>query len=363
MLHDYFYRLLRKVFSVPENKNPVLPTPDNILIIRQHNQLGDLLACISVFRALKETYPGSRITIIVSKDNHTAVTKNKFIDEVFIFDKNKIFSPAYLFSLFKLLRNDYDLAIVPVTVAISFTSNLLARLASAKSRIGVSELNGMKNHYDFFFDRRVLLDWRIHPDMNVSDFSLDILRPFGITTANLKSEISFDNKDIESAQSFLKSSGILNGSIVIGLHIGAGKPPNRWPVQKYIDLCKYLANEFHSKFYLTGSDADSELIEYFRINIKLEVPVFLNKTIPEVAALVSVSNLFISNDTGIMHTAGATNTPQVSLFGPTNPFNWAPIGSNKYFIRKSDFIDDITVDEVFDLCRNILLEQRIENAK
>ena len=72
------------------------------------------------------------------------------------------------------------------------------------------------------------------------------------------------------------------------------------------------------------------------------------------AALISKSDLFISNDTGIMHVAGSTDTPQISIFGPTNPFNWAPIGNNKYFIRKSELIDDVSVQDVLKLCETIL---------
>ncbi len=81
---------------------------------------------------------------------------------------------------------------------------------------------------------------------------------------------------------------------------------------------------------------------------------FINKPIPEVAALISKSDLFISNDTGIMHVSGTTNTPQISIFGPTNPFNWAPIGPNKYFIRKSELIEDVAVDDVYQLSNMIL---------
>jgi ADP-heptose:LPS heptosyltransferase len=88
----------------------------------------------------------------------------------------------------------------------------------------------------------------------------------------------------------------------------------------------------------------------------------LNKEIPQVAALISKSDLFISNDTGIMHVAGATNTPQISIFGPTNPFNWAPIGNNKYFIRKSELIDDVSVQDVLELCRIVLSSHRKQKA-
>ena len=74
-----------------------------------------------------------------------------------------------------------------------------------------------------------------------------------------------------------------------------------------------------------------------------------------------MSDLFISNDTGIMHVAGTTETPQISIFGPTNPFNWAPIGINKYFIRKSELIDDVSVEDVYHLCEMILSKKEIKN--
>jgi len=55
-----------------------------------------------------------------------------------------------------------------------------------------------------------------------------------------------------------------------------------------------------------------------------------------------------------MHVAGTTSTPQVSIFGPTNPFCWAPIGSNKIFVRRSELIDDVTVQDVFEICEMLL---------
>ena len=117
-----------------------------------------------------------------------------------------------------------------------------------------------------------------------------------------------------------------------------------------------IAN-YKAKFYLTGSSADKAELDYIKNNCIINAGLFLNKEIPQVAALISKSHLFISNDTGIMHVAGSTDTPQISIFGPTNPFNWAPIGNNKDFIRKSELIDDVTVQDVMGLCRQILPTQ------
>ena len=100
-------------------------------------------------------------------------------------------------------------------------------------------------------------------------------------------------------------------------------------------------------------------MDYLTKNVEIKFGKFINKPIPQIAALISMSDLFISNDTGIMHVAGTTNTPQITIFGPTNPFNWAPIGLNKYFIRKSELIDDVSVDEVYHLCELILSKKEI----
>ena len=351
-------KFINLILSAFLSKKPVsnfdLGSPRKFLIVRQHNQLGDLLAGVSLFRAIKETYPQSHITLIVSPFNYPGLIKNKFIDRMFVFDKKKIFNPEYFSEFLNLLREGYDVAIVPVVVSISFTSNFIARISKSKIRIGPESLNGDINDSRYLFDRRIKLDWRKHPDSNVSERSLDIVRPFGISTNNFSSEISFDKDDLRVAEKFIAELKLETGELLIGLHVGAGKPNNRWSLQKYVSLINDLNSKYKVKFFLTGSSSDKEELEYIKNNCSIEAALYLNKEIPQVAALISKSDLFISNDTGIMHVAGSTETPQISIFGPTNPFSWAPIGNNKYFIRKSELIDDVSVQDVLNLCSTIL---------
>ena len=42
------------------------------------------------------------------------------------------------------------------------------------------------------------------------------------------------------------------------------------------------------------------------------------------AALIADARLLVTVDSAPMHLAAATQTPQVVLFGPTNPFHWRP---------------------------------------
>lgn len=346
--------LFKKLLSIPEVKTKDINNPQRFLVIRQHNQFGDLLAGVSLFRAIKETYPKSHLTVITSTENYYGATKNKFIDNLYVFNKSSMFNPIKLISFIKFLRQPFDVVIVPVTVSISETSNLIARISNSKIRIGPNSLDGKPNQTAFLFDRRVDIDWRKYPDSNVAEHILEIVRPFGINTKNYSSEISFDNDDVTKAKKFIESIEFSNPSKLIGLHVGAGKPPNRWSLNKYVQLISELNAQFDCKFYLTGTSADKEEIKYVCKNSKLKLNQFINQPIPVVAALISLSDLFISNDTGIMHVAGSTSTPLIALFGPTNPFNWAPCGKNKFFIRKSDLIDDIGVKDVIILCKHLL---------
>lgn len=347
---------LKKILSVEEFRQFNIDPPKKILIVRQHNQFGDMLATIPLFRAIKENYPDCKITLIASVENYFALKKNLLIDELFVFNKKYFFNPFYIYSLYKILRRNYDLAIVPVTVAISTTSCLLSGFSKAKIKIGPNSLDGKFNEMNYVFNYRFDLNWKKNPDSHVSEFILDIVRPFGITTKNLSSQIDYDNRDNLIANEFLKKYNE-DGKIIIGIHAGAGKPQNRWSVFNFIELVRRLEKEFNAVIYFTGSSADKEIIDI----IKKEFPLkgyFLNKTVPQLTALISGSNLFISNDTGVMHVAGATTTPAISLFGPTNPFNWAPVGSNKVFIRKSELMSEITVDDVINLAK-LLLEKKV----
>ncbi len=110
-------------------------------------------------------------------------------------------------------------------------------------------------------------------------------------------------------------------------------------------------------FYLINSGTQNSTVNFIKKNINFSIKLLTNRSIEEIAAVISKSDLFISNDSVIMQIAGSTATPQISIFGPTNPFNWAPIGANKYFIRKSELIDDIAVDDVYHLCELILIRK------
>jgi len=352
-LSKFLLKIFKHFFELKENISDNLGEVNSILVVRQHNQLGDVLVGLSFVRALKEKYPKAKINFILSNQNYKSLVGNKNIHSFFVFDKKKIFNFNYLKSFIKFIRRGYDVCFVPVTVSISFTSNFISRLSKSRVRVGANSLNGEINPSNFLFDRRIDLDWRKHPDSHYADRILDLIRPFGIDTKNFSPEVFFDESHRNEAEKILT---ILKGNSsqkIIGIHPGAGKPQNIWNLDKVIALIEKLKNDFGFIVYLEGTDADKNELDYIKSKLSTSLPEFRNKSIQETAALIELSDLFITTDTGTMHVAGSTNTAVISLFGQTNPYNWAPIGENKYFIRKSDLIDDIEVDDVIKFVKKI----------
>ncbi|MCS7228462.1 MAG: glycosyltransferase family 9 protein [Candidatus Kryptonium sp.] len=327
-----------------------------ILVVRQHNQLGDMLCAVPLLRALRQRFPNAKITLITSPVNYEVMKDNPFVDEVINFDKQKfLLSPLKFFDFVRKLRSGFDIAIVPVTVSISTTSNFIAYFSGAKIRIGPATLDGKENPTAFLFNYQIDLDWRNEEKKHQTERNLDIVRPFGIDTDDLSYVIPYGEDDKEFAKKFLSKRK--NFKFVFGYHPGAGKVQNRWDADNFGTLAIKLADEFNALTLITAGPMDDEPVEKMikKIDGKIEYLVLKNEKISRIVAIIDQIDLFITNDTGIMHVAGATSTPVISLFGPTNPHQWSPINKNKFFIwAKTRNINDIQIMEVYDLAVKIL---------
>jgi ADP-heptose:LPS heptosyltransferase len=117
----------------------------------------------------------------------------------------------------------------------------------------------------------------------------------------------------------------------IVLHPGSGSPGTCWP------YFRQLAERLASPVFLLGPLETA--FETGRCPRLTEIP------LRRVAEVLGSCRAFIGNDSGITHLAAHLGTPTISLFGPTDPAVWGPIGRRVTILKKPD-LTAITVDDI-----------------
>ena len=136
----------------------------------------------------------------------------------------------------------------------------------------------------------MLLSLGYHPNSVAELFGQEITEWNHTIHKNL-GVIKFD--DLSNVDRFISDNKLINERFLAGLHVGAGKIQNRWSYLKYSSLIKKMNQNHSINFYLTGSEADKKEIEILRNELDFDIKVFINRPIPEVAVLISKSDIFI----------------------------------------------------------------------
>ena len=328
-------------------------------MIRQHNQLGDMLCAVPLLRALRLRYPASRITLMASPVNYEPMKWSRFVDEVVNFDKREFMGkeggsllrfPGYALGMRK---RGFDVAVVPSTVSASFTSDLLAFLSGAPIRVGAGSIQGVPNHSRFLFTHTRELDWRGRNEYHQVLRNMDIW-PGEIDEGkrDLSIEITLREDELEEGKSFMTS--LSHGAPhVIVYHPGAGKIPNRWPAERFARLADALSVSAFT--VITSGPMDEGPVGAMVKALHTPYELIANQPIRAVASAIHYADLLVSNDTGIMHVGAAVGTPVLSLFGPTEPGEWAPTGDRHRYIRgRGNDIANIPFEEVLETARTML---------
>jgi ADP-heptose:LPS heptosyltransferase len=115
------------------------------------------------------------------------------------------------------------------------------------------------------------------------------------------------------------------------VHPGAKSPTRRWPVDRFAEVARALADDGHH-VVITGSAGERDVAERVARGAGLPATAVLagRTGLAELAALVADARLLVSGDTGIGHLATAYHTPSVLLFGPVPPRRWGPPPDRAY---------------------------------
>ena len=332
----------------------------NILIVRQHNQLGDMLCSVPLFAAVRKRFPKAHITLVASPINYEILFSdiNPYIDKVITYRKAPF---KNLIEFYKELRDhNYQIGIVPSTVSISRTSHFINYFSGAKVRVGVKSIDHKLNSVEYLLNVKSEFNWDSRK-FHQTERNLDVGRQIGCDLTEKEKKnvmIHLSKEETDFADSFIEGNFQDKNKLIVSMHPGAGKVPNRWNKENFIELTKKLYDKYNCYFLITSGMIDKEITDDVKEKLmKLNINCVLleNTPVRKVGAVIKRTDLYITNDTGTLHVAGGVDANIISLFGPTHGYEWAPAGDNKICIQSpTDNINDITVDEVFKASAGIL---------
>jgi ADP-heptose:LPS heptosyltransferase len=172
-----------------------------------------------------------------------------------------------------------------------------------------------------------------------------LLRTIGADSSHLPSGPLLSPSD-ETARQVRRRLDGLHGRPILAVHPGSGSPRKNWPAERFAAVVDRLRKGGNWYTVLMGGPADRAQISTLQARLQ-QPPELLADGWPleYVAALLSLTQTYVGNDSGISHLAGCLGTHGVVLFGPTDPTQWAPLGGTLRVLR-GDELCDIDVDQV-----------------
>ncbi len=317
--------------------------PARILVVRQHNQMGDMVCATPCFRALRETWPAAEIALVTAPVNAGVVRHNPHLDRILLFEQQLWRRPAALRRFVGELRGFApELAFVLNSVSFSVTSAMLALWSGARWVVG-----GDSRPFGSAVSARAYsLQLPGSPvlDRHAVEHSLAPLRAVGITTEDLSTVVVASPADQMQAADLVRE--LLPPGPFWALHPGAGKRQNVWPAPRFAALAARAAQAGHPVLVLHGP-ADGDALAGLRAALPSPLPdawapivVAPPLSVSAGAAVLARAERFLCNDTGVMHIAGALGVPTVALFGPTDPAFWKPPSPRVVALRAPSRQDD-----------------------
>ncbi len=299
---------------------------ERILVIRRDN-IGDLVCTTPLLSALRRHFPGAHIAALVNSYNAPVLTGNGDIDEVCVYQKakhresgeSKLGVWLRTWQLMRRLRRQkFDIAIV-ATPARQPEALKFARWVGAMRVIayGMAE-DGIDDP----------LPTDQLSGLHETQAVMRLLHPLGIDEAPGRMIVKAI-PEVADMISVPPGNGLL-----VGLHISARKPAQRWAVERFASLARALHERHGARFLVFWSPGaenhpqhpgDNEKAEQLR-GLCADLPLLLCPTthLNELIAGLSRCDRVICSDGGGMHLAAGLGKPLVCFFGNSDVQRWHP---------------------------------------
>jgi predicted lipopolysaccharide heptosyltransferase III len=293
----------------------------NVLLI-QLKRIGDLVLTVPAIAALRKDFPEARISLAVAHGSRELLPAIPGLDRTFV-ARGRVSDAAQWVAL-ATAKFDYCL-----DFSRTDRSAFLTLLSGAQKRISYDTIRReplRQLSYNEFVPSRVLF-------MHTVDHHLALLAPLGVHHAASSVQLALPPSFKTRAAAVIAKENLGDNFVII--HPGSARAEKFWVARRWAEVANEIPDQA-TRIVLTGGKSRMEKEHAARIKSHLRRPVIdLSGQLDllTLSALIEQTRLLLTIDSAPMHLAGALGTPQVALFGPTNPFHWRPRGTPAIILR------------------------------
>lgn len=297
-----------------------------ILVVRTRF-VGDTVLSIPFLRNLRRHFPRARIDVLVEKGAGSVLADCPYIDELIIAPappRSRAPLAALRANAAWLRGRRYDRAYV---LKRSVSSLLPVWLAGIPHRVGFAEQGG-----GMLLSRAV----RIREHRHEVEVFLDLLRADGIPVDDGHNENWVADEAGRKVDAILHDRSAGRSAVFVAPRSTAVE--KEWPVERMARVVAWLVASRGCDVFFCGAPRDmgmhariAELAGHAESGRVHDLTKDLD--LRHTGVLLSRMDLCLGIDTGLLHVAASHRVPVVALFGPTDPNQWCPWGTEVDVIR------------------------------
>lgn len=287
-------------------------------------------------KLLRERFPDARIDLLAMfKGVEELYRRNPYVSNVYFWNflgANPLASLKYVLQL-HAERYDISFNVYPSN---RWHYNVISFLIGAKKRLGHEYNHANIRSLKFLNNICVHEDDKKH---NVEE-NIALVQKLGITVQPPLSpmDVYLTEQDTRLADEWLAQNNLTGKQLLIGYHAGSSILKNhamrRWSPDKFAKLGKRLIADHNATILLFGGPDEYELNEFINAMMENQGIVVKVPTLMTSVALMKRCQVFVVNDSGLMHVAAGLQLPVVTIFAYTNPAYVYPWNTKYIMIRK-----------------------------
>jgi heptosyltransferase-2 len=294
------------------------------ILIRATNWVGDAIMALPALRAVRGRFPDAQIAILALPYVADIYRDQQICNCRIVYDRrgaHATFSGRERLAA-ELRAKKFDVALL---LQNAFDAAWLAWRAGIPQRIGYA-----RDARTFLLTKSVAVPQSDEIPRHEKFYYLELLRRAGWLDS-LPDEpfirLNVPEQNRRHAAEFLLASGARPHATRIAVGAGASYGSAKcWPPDRFAEVLNRLQPQIDADVILFGTAAEASVSAAIASGMRRPPIDLTGKTaIADLPALLSQCHLFLGNDSGAMHVAAAVGLPVVAVFGPTDPYDTAPV--------------------------------------